>query len=727
MADNLPDADMAKRAQLRQTLVESFNETELRDLCFDLGIDYESLSSGGKADKARELVAHCERHERIAELEDKSRRLRQSPKAIHDNLPHQPYFFGREDELRRIEEALDLESAGWGVLIDGAGGIGKTALAIRAGLSVSSKHFSFRIFLSAKTRELTPQGEQTLEDFQLPNYMALLAELARELGEDEIAKGNPNERANAVRRALADRHALILIDNLETLDEQERERLFQFLRRLPRSCKAIVTSRRRSDVAAEIIRLDRLTPEAAHALIAKIAERRPLLARASQNEWNLLYETAGGNPLLVEWLAGQLGRPGSQCRTVADACAFMQAAPPGNDPLEYIFGDLLDTFTESETAVLAALSHFTLPAKTKWIAEMANIPPSAAQTAMEDLADRALLVADTQAQTFFLPPLAARFLRRKRPEAITQTGERLTDRVFALVLQNGYDNYESFPVLDAEWPAIVAALPLFLSGDNARLQRVCHALNDFLNFSGRWDDRLTLSLQAEEQAVAANDLDHAGWGAYNAGRVYVLRGQATEVLACADRAEAYWEHGNTRQKAYAIRLHGLGYSLEKNYAAAIAAFQDALVLLRALASESQGVASALSNLASVERRSGDYVAAERDYREALRIAGKAVYRDGEIYITSRLAELLLERGEWSDAEARAQKALALAEDLHKQESIADLAYLLARILARQGRPAEGLPYAQRALEIYTKLRSLRLAEAQAVLKECAMDENRISG
>jgi hypothetical protein len=44
--------------------------------------------------------------------------------------------------------------------------------------------------------------------------------------------------------------------------------------------------------------------------------------------------------------------------------------------------------------------------------------------------------------------------------------------------------------------------------------------------------------------------------------------------------------------------------------------------------------------------------------------------------------------------------------------------------------AKGLPYARRAVEIFTKLHSLYLQKAQAVLKECeeaAVDEKRISG
>jgi hypothetical protein len=691
--------DSADLIKLRQILTDHFDDGELRTLCFDLRIDYQSLPGEGKADRARELIAHCQRHGRMADLIDRCGQLRPNvawPDATelpyefppipstgsaerHNALPHQPYFFGREDELGRIADALDPEAAGWGVLIDGAGGIGKTALAIRAGQLASDQVFPIKIFLSAKTRELLPHGEQKLDDYQLPNFVALLAELARELGEDEIAKMNPNERANELRRALADRHALIIIDNLETLEEQERERLFQFLRRLPRSCKAIVTSRRRTDVAAEIIRLDRLTPEAAHALIAKIAERNPALARASDAERQQLYETAGGNPLLIEWLAGQLGRPGSRCRTVADACAFMQAAPPGNDPLEYIFGDLLDTFTESETAVLAALSHFTLPAKTKWIAEMTNLSLPAAQTALEDLTDRALVVADTQFKTFLLPPLAAVFLRRKRPEIIAQTGERLTDRVLALVLENGgFGDYEGLPILEAEWPMIAAALPMFIQGDSARLQRLCTALYRFLTFSGRWDELMVLSSDAEERAVAANDANSAGWRAYAVGYVYRQRNQAHEVLACARRTEAYWSSAGAREKGCAFQLYAWGYRLEKNYFAAIVALRKALDLWCTLAPESHEVAIGLRSLAGIERDSGDYAAAE----------------------------------------AMAREAMPLLEVAGQLEIVARDCRILVQALAQQRRAAEGLPYAQRAVEIFAKLRHRDLAEAQAVLKEC---------
>jgi hypothetical protein len=86
------------------------------------------------------------------------------PARAPSSLPHQPYFFGREKELAILADAISPESRTWGVLIDGPGGIGKTALAVRAGLLAPEKDFDRKVFLTAKVRELTPGGERRLEE-----------------------------------------------------------------------------------------------------------------------------------------------------------------------------------------------------------------------------------------------------------------------------------------------------------------------------------------------------------------------------------------------------------------------------------------------------------------------------------------------------------------------------------------------------------------------------------
>ncbi len=53
---------------LWQALSEGYNESELRDLCFELSIDYEDLPGDAKSAKARELVLYAKRHSLTAQL-----------------------------------------------------------------------------------------------------------------------------------------------------------------------------------------------------------------------------------------------------------------------------------------------------------------------------------------------------------------------------------------------------------------------------------------------------------------------------------------------------------------------------------------------------------------------------------------------------------------------------------------------------------------------------------
>jgi hypothetical protein len=55
-------------AELRKFIVERYDLEDLRTLCFDLSVDYDSLGGEGKAARARELVAFMQRHGRLGEL-----------------------------------------------------------------------------------------------------------------------------------------------------------------------------------------------------------------------------------------------------------------------------------------------------------------------------------------------------------------------------------------------------------------------------------------------------------------------------------------------------------------------------------------------------------------------------------------------------------------------------------------------------------------------------------
>ncbi len=643
------------------------------------------------------------------------------PKPTGNSLPREGFFVGRDAERKIIAEALLPESRTWGALIDGPGGIGKTALAIKAAHEAPEVFFECKIFISAKVRELTSDGEKPLTDFTRPTYLAMLDELGKELGEENLERLAPDERPNVLRIALAGKKALIVFDNLETLPEDERTRLFQFLSRLPDGNKAIVTSRRRTDVDARIVRLDRLSRDEAMELIVELEKKYPKLARASEQERDDLYGMTQGNPLLIRWISGQLGREGSQCRTIADACAFIEKAPKGNDPLEYIFGDLLKTFSPDQTLVLGALTYFTKPAKLEWLSQMTGIPERAAETALEDLTDRAILISDLESRTYYLPPLAAQFIKTRRPEAVSQTGGELVNRAYALAMEYGGQSkdYEKFPMLEVEWEFISAALPCLLMGDNDQLQAVCTQLVQFLNFTGRWDEILWLTRVAEEKAIEDGNKEQAGRRAYDAAAVYYGRNQSAEVLGCVSRVSEYWQNSTYRNKAIVFRVRGMGHELKKEYPAAVTAYQESLEIFRSIFSESSDVAAMLNSLASAEKENKDYNAAERNYRAALHIVKKIKDDEGIAICTGNLSVLALDREQWVDAESLARESLLLAEKIGRQELIAADCQSLAKALLRQNKNLEeALQFACRAVEISSHLRQSEvLQEAQETLAD----------
>jgi tetratricopeptide (TPR) repeat protein len=638
--------------------------------------------------------------------------------SIPNNLPRLQSFFGREEELAQIREALDPENRTWGALIDGPGGMGKTSLAVRAALACTPDEFKRIVFVSVKNRELDDDGLRELGDFLLPGFLEMLNELSRQLDCPDITKAPEDDRIRLLLDALRDEHALLILDNLESLPKPDRDKLFTFVKRLPLGCKAILTSRRRIGSGSELLILQKLDQAAALETLADLARHNPLLDRTNEDERIALYNQTAGNPLLLRWLAGQLGR--GSCRTLTDALEFLRSCPEDNDPLEFVFGDLVNEFTDAETKVLCALTYFTLPAKVEHVTTVAGCDEEPTETALRSLANRSLVVPDTEEKAFALVPMVADFLRRRKPEVVAETGDRLEERAYALVLENGYENFNNFPVLDAAWPTVAAALPRFLAGPNDRLQTVCIALRDFLDFTGRWDEWLALSRDAEDKAVATKDFLSAGWRAITAGWVHYLRGQSVKVLACADRTETYWREAQagTRERATTIYLRGSGHKLAGDYPEAIAAYREAMELYRTLRPESVDVALSLNTLADAERVSGDPEAAERDYREALRIALAVDYRKGIAITTGNLALLALDREDWLGAEALALEALALAEKIGRKELIASDCRRLAKALARQGRKAEALPHAQRAVEIFIALRYHELEAARRTLAEC---------
>ena len=711
--------DLLKRRREDEVMLTRFDFATVDGLFSDAGFsELDDKSPQQTADLILERLALNKGKSTTADEDGSAAAHNDSVIPTPNNLPRLQFFFGREADLKRIAGSLADDARGWGALIDGPGGIGKTSLAVRAAELVPHGRFRRIIFLSSKERELTADGQRSLGGFVVPSYLEMLNAIARELDQADLTKSSEAERPIAVVRVLRDANVLLVLDNLETLPRIDRDQLFAFLNRLPRGCSAIVTSRRRADASAIAVRLDKLDWYAVEELLTELAKENDRLQQAGAAERRSLYDETGGNPLLIRWIAGQLGL--GRCPDLPSAVDFLRSAPPGNDPLEFIFGDLLEAFSANETKVIAALTYFLTPIATKFVAELANINDAAAQGALTDLSTRALVVPDSEDRHFAIVPMVADFLRRKRPEVVAETGKRLEERAYALIVENGYRQYDRFSVLDDKWSTVAPALPLFAAGPNARFQTVCSALFVFLNFTGRYDETLSLNQRAEASAVAAGDYESAGWRIYHAGWIHYLRGEGKEALAAADHAETYWLglQSSNSDRASICRLRGLAHKRMSNYSAAITAHQEALNLWRSVSSESAEVVAALNSLGAAEDDSGDIPAGEKNYRKALQLARKINDREGIAITVGNLARVALRRHDWIEAETLAKEALPVSQELGRRDLIGGESYILALALLRQGRAADALPLIRDACKVFTQIGATELKAAQDILAEC---------
>ena len=326
---------------------------------------------------------------------------------IPDNLPRRAAFFGRDDEMDRVLGALGPEERGWGVVIDGIGGIGKTALAVEAAYRCKERGlFEAFIFVSAKQKRLEPSGIRaearaatTLDEF--------VNETALVLGKPGIAKLAGEDRRRALLDTLRTTRALLLYDNLETLTKQEQEALADWLRFLPQGCKAMLTSRRRGGEGALWLRLEKLDWETAREIIAHQAERDARLNEKLQRvqaRWQELYDATGGSPLALMHTLGLM-----RVRLTLDldgALAMLRRGAARELPLqEFIYQEARQDLGTSDVAALSALSFFVPSATFEALMAVADLSRTALETVLERLDALSLVNKELGEERYSLHPL----------------------------------------------------------------------------------------------------------------------------------------------------------------------------------------------------------------------------------------------------------------------------------------------------------------------------------
>ena len=208
---------------------------------------------------------------------------------------------GRDEEQRILLALLHAPHGAPIVAIDGAGGMGKTALAYAvAATCARRKTFDVVVWVGANTGEADDVDALTLQ--------RILRLLGRHLAPADFAQLPQTELNARLYALLRTRRVLIVLDSLEAAGDAQ-ESIVQGLRPFLGVSRALVTSRRRFMGDVYALHLTGLDAEYSRRLIHQQAHLRglPSLANAPDGDLQQIVAAAGGSPLAIKLIVGQLG------------------------------------------------------------------------------------------------------------------------------------------------------------------------------------------------------------------------------------------------------------------------------------------------------------------------------------------------------------------------------------------------------------------------------------
>lgn len=588
-------------------------ELEMQRITAERATEMVQELRGMRSDLRRTMLALVQSMEQQQRLLNAGKMLTlPEPPRVRHNLPHPDYvrFVGRDVEIARLRELLSPDSRAWVIAIDGIGGIGKSALALESAdyylrefeTLPPAQRFDAIIWTSAKAMTLTADGiaprkqiTRTLGDI----YTTIAITLERE----DITRAASEGQDNLVRRALTQQRVMLVLDNLETIDD---EQVNAFLRELPEPTKCIVTTRHRIDVSYPI----RLTgmPEAdALALIAQEREKKDVML--SQDDAALLYKRTGGVPLAIVWSVAQMGYGKSieaTLRRLGDA---------QGEIAKYCFEGALELIRGKHAhRLLMALAIFTHDANREALGYIANLSTSDRDEGLA-LLESLSLVNKTGNRFSFLPLTHTFALAELTTDESTEKAMRRRWIDYLKTITQGADSeyywrYASYQfyeegenIIDAVRWAYANNLPI------ADIFAPISAAYDFLEVNGRWNEILELCRPALRLAMSVQHPISIARFSNIMGWIYLQRGE---------------------------------------YAEANDLFLQALWNYR-LAKSQEGECVSLQHLSSIYRKQGDFRRARELNDQAMEIANVLGIGDLRALVLTNHGKLARDQGDWQAA------------------------------------------------------------------------------
>lgn len=279
---------------------------------------------------------------------------------VPSNLPVPDYeyeggFVGRNEDIKSVIKMIKGDRYPV-VTLSGAGGVGKTALALKIAhllLKDDSDIFDGIIWLSAKEEQLTYLGIEDIEP-TVKNYEELIDTICSVMGVEPEGPSLCEKEENINLIIEVTQRLLIIIDNLETITD---EKIINFILDANPKIKVLITSRKGLGQVERRYDVRQLKEKEAVTLFRQVSKDKSLRGLYSLDDPTIkdYVLKVSCYPLSIKWLIGQIAL-GKQIDDVINSIDSTTS-----DISKFCFDQIYGELSDKAKKIICALSLFDDP------------------------------------------------------------------------------------------------------------------------------------------------------------------------------------------------------------------------------------------------------------------------------------------------------------------------------------------------------------------------------
>jgi tetratricopeptide (TPR) repeat protein len=602
--------------------------------------------------------------------------------------------------MEQVRQAL--ASRSYLVVIEGIGGIGKTALVLEVAHELWEKEFyEAVVWITAKDRELD------LND--------ILDTFARTIDYPYIAQLPPEEKPTEAAKLMRAKKCLLLVDNFETIKD---EAVSEFLLSLPEPSKALITSRHHALGEARTIPLKGMEQDEALVLMRAEGQRLGLesVQRAGDEILLRLYQATGGAPLAIKWAVGQIKQKGQSLDSVLDSLYGARGAL-----FEFMFSRSWEMLSEDARRILMVMPIFATSASKEAIEAASDVHTWDLDEGLGQLVEMSLVEVSgglEEQQRYSVHPLVRAFGEAesgKQVEFYKASHLRTADYFLDLAERHqwGRWGWQGHGEIERERENVFTITDW--CDEECEWRRLCALLKSitfFLSFRGYWQDALRYGRIAVEASKRTGDKNDLAWTLIMVlGWTFCKQGRFQDAKESLEQGlEISRGIGYTDRMYSALRNLAEVYRREKEFDKAEQILSQTLEMAEKIENEDKR----RSKIAFLNHEWGKLSCDKGDWNDAWRrLESVRTHYEGEIAYASimrHMGFIAFKQGKIHEARSLYQESLNRSQQMQIQNKIAMAKLGLANVEEGEGNLGIALDLAKSANDILSRLGAERQAQ-----------------